>query len=295
MRVTSEMMVDNSLKRLSTRMSQYERAQARLATGKEIRQPSDDPAKANRGLALRATREGRVQEQRNAQDAKSWLNTADSTLQSAMSRIQRVRELAVQGANPHDATSKGAIADEVATIRDELVGLANTELRGQHLFSGYSNDAPVEVAADGTVTVAGDPADPDEITRRVGDSDRVRVNTTAAEAFGTGAGGLFATLGDLEDRLRTGQPVSDSLPGIDAGRDRLSGELSRIGANTNWVESAIERSKDSLHTIESELAQVEDADYAKAVMDLQIQDTALQSTLQALGRALPPSLASFLR
>lgn len=291
MRVTNEMMVNSSIRRLSSRMSQYERAQSRLATGKEIRKPSDDPAKANRGLSLRATREARVQEQRNAEDAMSWLATSDSTLQSAMTRLHRARELAVQGSNPHDQSSRNAIADEVATIRQELVGLANTKLRGQHIFAGYQDSAPVDAA--GEVAVQGDP--PDEITRRVGDSDVVRVNTTAAEVFGVGEDSVFGVLGELEAQLRGGDPTTGSLAALDGARNRVGGELARIGANTNWVESALARSEDSLHVVTQELAEVEDADYAEAVMDLQVQDMALQSTLQAMARALPQSLATFLR
>ncbi len=299
MRITNEMIVTNSVRRLSTRMEQYEQAQSKLATGKEIRKPSEDPSKANRGLSLRASREARVQEQRNAEDAKTWLNTADSALQSAMDRLQRARQLTVQGANAGDQSAKDGIAREIETIRSELVGIANTKVRGQHVFAGYTEGPAVEATDDGngewTFTTKGD-AD-HEITRRVGDSDKVRINTTAAEAFGEDEQSVFSVLSDLETALKEGRTadVSATLSDLDDSMERLGGELARIGANTNWVDSALARSEDSLYVIQQELAEVEDADYAEAVMDLQMQDMALQSTLQALGRALPQSLAAFLR
>ena len=296
MRITNEMIVTNSVRRLSTRMEQYEQAQSKLATGKEIRKPSEDPSKANRGLSLRASREARVQEQRNAEDAKTWLNTADSALQSAMDRLQRARELTVQGANAGDQSAKDGIAREIETIREELVGIANTKVRGQHVFAGYTEGPAVKADEDapGGYATAGDR---DEITRRVGDSDKVRINTTAAEAFGEDGDSVLAVLSGLETALRTGDTseVSATLSDLDDSMERLGGELARIGANTNWVDSALARSEDSLYVIQQELAEVEDADYAEAGMDLQMQDMALQSTLQALGRALPQSLAAFLR
>lgn len=299
MRVTNEMIVTNSVRRLSTRMEQYERSQSKLATGKEIRKPSDDPSKANRGLSLRASREARVQEQRNAEDAKTWLNTSDSALQGAMDRLQRARELTVQGANASDQSAKDGIAREIATIREELVGIANTKVRGQHVFAGYTEGPAVEATdnGDGTWTFATNGDETHAITRRVGDSDKVRINTTAAEAFGDGADSVLAVLDGLEGSLRAGDTdaVSATLSDLDDSMERLGGELARIGANTNWVDSALARSEDSLYVIQQELAEVEDADYAEAVMDLQMQDMALQSTLQALGRALPQSLAAFLR
>lgn len=298
MRITNEMLVTNSVRRLSTRMEQYEQAQSKLATGKEIRKPSDDPSRANRGLSLRASREARVQEQRNAADAKTWLNTADSALQSAMDRLQRARQLTVQGANPGAQSAKDGIAREIETIREELVGIANTKVRGQHVFAGYTGGPAVEATHDDgnwTFTTRGDAEH--AITRRVGDSDKVRINTTAAEAFGDAEDSVFAVLAGLEGSLRTGDTseVSATLSKLDASMERLGGELARIGANTNWVDSALQRSEDSLYVIRQELAEVEDADYAEAVMDLQMQDMALQATLQALGRALPQSLAAFLR
>ncbi len=299
MRITNEMLVTNSVRRLSTRMAEYERAQSKLATGKEIRKPSEDPSKANRGLSLRASREARVQEQRNAEDAKTWLNTTDGALQSAMDRLQRARQLTVQGANPGAQGEKDAIAREIETIRSELVGIANTKVRGQHVFAGYTDGPAVEATDDGdgnwTFTTRGDAEH--AITRRVGDSDKVRINTTAAEAFGDAEDSVFSVLTGLEGALRAGDTnaVSATLSALDASMERLGGELARIGANTNWVDSALQRSEDSLFVIQQELAEVEDADYAEAVMDLQMQDMALQATLQALGRALPQSLAAFLR
>ena len=295
MRVTSEMMVGSTVQRLSSRMAQYERAQSKLATGKEIRRPSDDPSRANRGLSLRSTERSRLQEQRNAEDAKSWLHTTDSSLQSSMDRIQRARELAVQGSNEGlSQHARDALAEEVATIRAEIVEIGNTRLRGQHIFAGYRNEAAV-TGGPGDWEVVGDPDD--AIERRVGDGDKVRVNTTATEAFGAGQDSAFAVLDRLEARLRGDDtaPVASSLTEIDDVRERLGGEMARIGANTNWVESAVARSEDSLHTLRTELSEVEDADFAEAVMDLQVQDMGLQATLQALGRSLPPSLAAFLR
>jgi flagellar hook-associated protein 3 FlgL len=301
MRVTNEQMVTNTMRRLSTRLSQYEQAQSRLATGKQILRPSDDPSGANRGLSLRATLRTREQEARNAEDGLSWLESTDSQLQAAMDRVQRARELTVQGLNPHADLPRNAIADEVATIREELVGIANAGIRGRYLFSGHHNQpAVVEDGGDWHYRDPADPipAAPEVIERRVGDNDRVRVNLTAAEVFFDADGNsIFGTLRDIEDAMRAGDQagLSAELANLDGARDRLGGQLAVVGANTNWIESALSRSQDSLFVTQRELNQVEDADYAEAVMDLQVQDIALQSTLQALARALPQSLAAFLR
>lgn len=304
MRVTNQMVVTEGVRRLSSRLNEYEQAQSRLATGKDVRKPSDDPAAANRGLSLRAAERSRVQEARNAEDALSWLNVTDSQLQEGMNTLHRARELTVRASNAMGPSEREAIAKEVEALRDELMEIANAKLRGNHLFAGYTS-GPAVAWDEGTgeYTFQGADGDaPHEITRRVGETERVRVNVTAAEAFGDADGdeleNTFAALDTLVDRLRDpaahGSP-SESLPALDEARERLGDSLATVGAQTNRVESAIARSEDMRYHIQNELSQVEDADYAEAVMELQLQDVALQSTLQALGRALPPSLASFLR
>lgn len=302
MRVTSELMVTNTVRRLSQRMEQYEGAQSRLATGKEIRRPSDDPSAANRALSLRATVGAHEQAARNAQDGLSWLDATDTQLQSALQRVQRARDLTVQGLNPIGDLPREAVADEIAAVRDELVGIANSDLRGQHLFSGFRDQpAVVEAGGDWHYRDPGDPfpVGPDEIVRRVGSNDRVRVNVTAAEAFFApgGVDNLFATLRDIETALRTEDQatLAAGLGRLDDARTRIGTSLAAVGANTNWLEAARDRSANAVHVARRELVEVEDADYAEAVMELQVQDVALQSTLQALARAMPQSLAAFLR
>ena len=98
MRVTSEMMVTGSLRRLQGRLDRYQRAQEALATGTWVNVPSDDPAQASRGLALRAALQSREQEVRAATDARSLVAQADGELQGAVDVLQRIRELTVRAA-----------------------------------------------------------------------------------------------------------------------------------------------------------------------------------------------------
>jgi flagellar hook-associated protein 3 FlgL len=294
MRVTSEMMVTNSLHRLSTRLKQYERAQSQLATGKMVLNPSDDPARANRGLSLRATLKAREQELRNAADAKSWLDLADSQLQGAMERLHRASDLTVRAASAVDPNERTAIAQEIATIRTELESIANTVHRGRPVFAGFT-EGPAVSFEGGTWVSRGDDQ---VITRRVGESDVVPVNVTAAEIFWLpGGDSMFAMLDRLETSLRgdDGPGIAAELGTMAVARDTLGAAMAKVGANANWVDSAQRRGQEAILSIRGEIAQVEDVDFAQAVMELQMQQVAYEATLQALGRALPPTLAAFLR
>lgn len=292
MRVTSEMMAANSVRRLSGRLEQYARVQSQIATGRRVLRASDDPSSAGRAMTLRMQLRSNEQALRNSSDARSWLAVTDSSLQTAGDRLHRVRDLAVRGATATGSTEREALATEVESIRDELRGIANTTHRGRPLFGGTRDQPPVD--ADGNVTDGGG-----VVRRRVGDGadEVVTVNVRATDAFGSGADSLFARLTELADSLRAGDSaaVSGSLGNIDAARERIGIQLATVGATMNRVESADRRLSDLRLTLQGELAEVQDIDMAEAVVELQTQQIAYEATLAAVGRALPPSLGAFLR
>ena len=299
MRITSEAMVSNSLRRLTSRLDAYDKAQTRIATGKRILKPSDDPAGANRALSLRAAQRAHDQALRNGSDAVAWLDLADSQMQAGVDRLQRARELAVRASSSIGDAERRAIAEEMDTIADELAGIANYSHRGRPLFAGHQGGPAVAKDAGGDWAYQGDAG---AIQRRVGETDYVRVNVTADEVFGFTAGAgqdIFTKLDDLSALLRTPSAdtnaIAAAIGDIDAAMVRLNDNQAYIGAQTNWVDSAVQRSEDTLLAIRGELAEVEDTEYARGIMDLQTQEMAYTATLQALAKALPPTLVSFLR
>ena len=298
MRITSEVMVTRSLDRLQTRLAAYERSQSELATGKTILQPSDDPGGARRGMSLRAALRAREQELRNANDAMGWLNNADSQLQTGLDRVRRARDLAGDGATLKDPGSQQAIATELRAIADELVGVANTRHLGRPLFGGFSAGDALDTSTD-PFTFDPPAGQADEVLRRVSDTEQVRVNVTAAEWMGADGpdGDVVTFLRQLADKIEAGDQLgaSTDIAGLDRAADRMATSLADIGSATNRVESAKSRAEDAKLNLRTELSNVEDVDVAAGLMELQVQEIGYQATLQALSKALPPSLAAFLR
>lgn len=294
MRVTADMMVAQSVRRLSQRMASYERVQQQVATGKRFVKPSQQPADANTGLALRAAKRSREQEQRAAADAESWLNVVDAQMQSAVDRLHRLRDLSV-AVNPSftDAQRDG-IAMEMTAIRDELVEIANARHRGRPLFGGFTDATPV-TGGSGAWTLNDDGG---QVLRRIGEQDVVRINVTASEAFTFAGGGddVFTLVDDLAAAVTAGggAAIGPQIDRIDAALGALASQQARIGATANHLESARARNLQVDLAIRAELAATEDVDVAEAVMELQVQQVGFEATLRAVGMALPPSLVSFL-
>lgn len=294
MRVTNQMMVRSSVGDMTRRLEALDRSRQQLSSGRAITYASDDPAGAGRAMALRSAQTARLQEQRNASDARTQLDLADSSLQGLSSRMRRVRDLVVQGANTNtSATSRAAMAKEIGAIREEAVAIANARHDGRPLFSGFT-DADAVVRGPAGWRYQGDAG---QVRRRLGESDVVTTNVTADDVFGFADGDdLFTMLDDLEAKMSAGDVdgLGQSLDGIDTATDRVLGGLAEIGAARNRVDAALRRNEDALLAIRGELSLVEDVSLAEATMELQMQETAYQATLGALARALPPSLASFL-
>jgi flagellar hook-associated protein 3 FlgL len=294
-RITSEVMVTRSLERLETRLSRYERAQTELSSGKRILVASDDPAGARRAASLRGAMQAREQELRNAADAIGWLDSADSQLQTAVTRLSRVRELATRGASDTGEGERRALAAEVRAITEELAGIANTNHVGRPLFGGFGAGPAVQQVGGVWTTDLG----ADQVTRRLSDSEQVRVNVTAGEWLGFGSvdGDLLTQLARLADDLEfgTSADVRGHLTGLERASGRITDALGLIGSATNRVDASVARTNDLLLVLRTELSAIEDVDVARGIMELQVQQVAYEATLQALGRALPPSLVAFLR
>lgn len=313
MRITSEAMVLRSVDRLQGRLGLYERAQTELASGRRILRPSDDPAGARRAMSLNSSLQAREQELANIDDARGWLDMADSQLQSVTTRLSRARELVTNGANSQSLESRQALAAEIRQITEEIAGIANAQHMERPLFGGFGSGEQV-------TKVAGEwryPADrtggaPDQIMRRVSDSEQVRINVTAAEWLGTTdldateADGvtplkgpaLLNLLEQIAADLDSGAPsgdISAHIGSIVSATKLVTDSLSQVGAATNRVESARARTMDLQLTLKTELSQVQDLDLAQGMMEMQVQQVAYEATLQALGKALPPSLVAFLR
>lgn len=294
MRITSEVMVTRSLDRLQSRLAAYERAHSELGTGRKIISPSDDPAGSRRVMSLRSTLQANERFAANISDAVGWLDSADSQLQAASERMIRVRELATQGASNASANDRRALADEIEQIAQELAGIANSRHLDRPIFGGYTSGPAVELV-DGVWQSNGDG---DVVSRRVSDSELVQINVTASRWLGFDDGDdLLTLLDDLVADLRDGTPedVNGKLDTLKAASDRIGGALATIGAATNRVDSARSRTDAQLLTLRTELSNVQDVDLAEGVMELQIQQVAYEATLQALAKALPPSLVAFLR
>jgi flagellar hook-associated protein 3 FlgL len=295
LRVTPRTAQRIALSGLEANLTRMTKLQEQMATGKSINRPSDSPISTVSAMQYRSDIRRNEQFTRNANDGINWLGIADETLTGMMTTVGRVRELVIRGKNASmGAVERGNVAAEVETLRDTLIGLANTKYLDRPVFAG---NADVGKAYDENGVFQGTAGD--AVERRVGPNMKVRVNVTGPEVFGTDNGldgSLFEVIQKVIDELN-GDPsgLGDSLTAIDARVVDLQNQLGGIGARYHQVEGMRDRSEATNITLSNGLSEVENIDLPRTIVDLQLQEVAYQSALAATARVIQPSLVDFLR
>jgi flagellar hook-associated protein 3 FlgL len=312
MRITQRAVAQTSLLGLNQNLARMGQLQQQLTSGRLLNAPSDSPTGTNTAMQVRQSTAAVTQQARNISDGLGWLETADSALSTILTQVRKVRDLTVQGLNTGSiqGNSATAISTEVKALRESLLGVANTAINGQPVFGGatsghqaYDPESGVFVGVGGTTTVGGVTTDRTvPLLRRVSDTEVVRVELTGPEAFGQTQGtdrDLFALVGDIATHVLTAADdpaaLQEDLAALDTAVSRLLTSAADIGARTARIESAKAVNADMQLTLRARLADVEEIDLPKTIMELNMQRTGYEAALGATAQAIQPSLMDFLR
>lgn len=313
-RVTSGVIARNSLANLQAAMQRMQDTQNQLSSGRIIEKPSDDPSGAVNAMKLRADQKRTEQYARNAQDGLGWLGTADTTLGTATTAIQRVRELLLRGATgTSDHESRSALASEVKTLKETLIGIANTTFQDRPIFAGTadpSGQTPPLETYDSAGNYNGNTG---AVIRTIGPNAQVQVNLDGPSVFGTpGPDDLWHVLDDIYNHLTSGteedvakltngytdganNPVQSDIDRLDALRVNIQTRQSEVGARYHRTEQMMDRAEDNRLTIQTNLSNIENIDIAETIVNLNLQNSAYQAALSATAKVVQPSLLDFLR
>lgn len=121
----------------------------KLASGLRINKASDDAAGLAVSEKMRAQIRGMEQADRNVQDGISLIQTAEGALGEAGDIAQRMRELAVQGANDTlSATDRAKVKTELDQLGKEMMNIAEeTKFNGNKLLEGTTAKFTIQAGA----------------------------------------------------------------------------------------------------------------------------------------------------
>lgn len=292
MRITEGSMIDHIQHNVTQSSDNFENSLSQMSSGKRIERASDDPIGASKALALRSMISDIDQYQRNAQNAKSFLEYSDSQLNSATVLVNEARRVAVAAANDgvQDSTSLQAYTSQLNAILDQLTNLADSDLDGNRIFSGAATDNHPFIGWDSDHDYMGDNG---SITSMINSGVDIRINHSGKKVFEP----AFSAIEHLKKDIETGDYTSISnndIAAIDQGVSQISMTRADIGAKLNQISDTMDRAQTSQMRLREQLSSVEDTDLASSYINMQLAQNVYAASLEATAKAMQYSLINFL-
>jgi flagellar hook-associated protein 3 FlgL len=295
MRVNPNYMPDLLAALNQTQLNAQE-ASLEVATGRSVNQPSDNPAAS--ALLVENNDQttftnGYLQSLTSIQ---GQLQTADSTLGSVTSALQRAITLGVEGANGTLSDSnRAAIASELQGIQDQIVSLANTSYQGRYIFAGTITNAP-PFAADSTVA-SGVRYDGNNSvnTVTVGNGYQMAVNQPGSQLFASPGHDVFLALTNMIQALQTNSGYQAAITAVRGAYDHVSAQRVFYGNSMNQAQSQTTYLNAAKLQLSQEQNSLGGADMASAATRLASAETSTQATLAAISKYSQMNLFDYLK
>jgi flagellar hook-associated protein 3 FlgL len=217
MRISTAEITSQAILAIDNQSSALQTTQNEVSTGLAVQNAADNPVAASQIVQLEQQQSQLTQYGTNLQSAQTRLSLEESSLSTATTTLQSIRDLAVQAG---DATlndsDRAQIATQIQTQIQALLGTVNTQdSNGEYLFSGYSTQTqPFVTDSAGNVSYEGDGGNrliQVSANQSVADSD-----TGAAAFMNIAAGnGTFTTAANAAN---TGSANIDSGSVVDSAQ-----------------------------------------------------------------------------
>lgn len=147
--VQHNLTASNANRQLAITTGAQAKSSEKLSSGYRINRAGDDAAGLKISEKMRSQVRGLKRASTNAQDGVSLIQTAEGALNEAHSILQRMNELAVQGANDtNEKIDRDAIDQELAALTAELDRISETtQFNKQNLLDGKFTNKKLQVGA----------------------------------------------------------------------------------------------------------------------------------------------------
>lgn len=231
----------NAQRNLAGTQTVVQTALQRLSSGLRVNSAKDDAAGIAIASTLDAQARGMAQALRNANDGISMVQTAEGALSTMGDILQRMRELAVQGANngTDDATIGGNLDAEYQELNLELTRITDaTKFNGISLINGDYSSISFQVGAN--------------------DQAEDQIAVTFADAT------AYVASGDVQSQSGS----VDEITAMDASITLLAADRALIGAALNRLQFAATNLQTSYENTKAGYGRIMDADFAVETANL---------------------------
>jgi flagellar hook-associated protein 3 FlgL len=313
-RVGNNQMTDGLLGNIRSQLSMQEKIHQQISSNKNILKPSDDPIGTAKAMDLRDQLQRLEKYDKIVTSADVWTNVSSVSIDSATDTWTRVNEIAISSADgTKSAADRAGMAQELEQLLGHLVEVANTTHAGKYVFAGSKTDAPPfqtendpQSGRVSKVYYSGNSE-----VREVKTNDR---GSQALNVVGSNGGNpdvpgvfqdsnsgvdLFATIIKLRDKLLNNDMVGISgeggvLEDVEKGAQSLRLTQVRIGGVQEALQLDKNRIIEQSANVEEYLSNVEDADTAKLILELNNLQNVYEASLAVGGRLFQTGLINFI-
>lgn len=277
MRINTNIAAMNTYSRLTAANTAKTNSLAKLSSGSRINKAGDDAAGLAISEKMKSQIGGLTQAKRNAQDGISLVQTAEGALNESHSILERMRDLAVQGANDTlTADDRGSINKELTALHEELTRIAKTtEFNTKNLLNTANNSFIFQIGANENQT----------LTVAIGKMD------------GTTLLGSNATKFIIDSKASNVRKAGGMISKIDKAIATVSDQRAALGAVQNRLEHTINNLTATNENLSDANSRIRDVDMAEEMMTFTKSNILSQAATSMLAQAnaMPNSVLNLLQ
>jgi flagellin len=260
--------------RMSSTQNAVSKSFQRLSSGFRINTAADDAA----GLAISESMKSQIRSytvaERNANDAISMTQTAESSLGDMHDILGRMRELAMQSSNGDmTAVDRGYIDTEFTSLKSEMSRIQQSaKFNGRQLVAATGSNIQFQIGLDNTAS--------DQITLTFGGLSLTTLLSASTSLAGATAGSALASLSRIDDAIQT-----------------ISTNRAKYGATMNRLDMTVSSIQTMRLNITAANSRIRDVDVAQETSVLSKNQVLAQAGVAVLAQAnqLPQLALSLLK
>jgi len=264
----------NAQRSLASSQSELQLAMERLSSGKKINSASDDAAGFAIAERMTAQIRGLNMAAKNAQDGLAMMATAENATNDVTDMLQRIRELAVQGANDtNSAKDREYLQDEVDALLTEINRVSTQTRYNNLILLDGQRTGTIQVGTEASQTVAFDIKTIDTdylgLTGGVVTTDDAGTESTTDGAVTNGTGENAGTINNLGDAnsvtkidLSSAANAAEALEKITIAIEKVATDRAGYGALQNRLEYTVSNLMNVSEYTQAARSRIQDADFA---------------------------------
>ncbi len=250
----------------------------KLASGYRINRAGDDASGLAVSEKMRAQIRGLTMAGSNAQNAISFIQTAEGYLQESQDVLQRIRELAVQASNGiYSSEDRMQIQVEVSQLVDEINRIAShAQFNGMNMLTGRFARATGENVITASMWF--------HIGANMDQRERAYIGTMTAQGLGVqSANGLTSTATFIS--ISTPDKANQVIGVVDNALKIVSKQRADLGAYQNRLEHTMKGLAVGAENLQAAESRIRDADMALEMVSFVRDQILVQSATAMLAQA----------